>query len=129
MKKLCIAALIGTFCLMITGCVQKTHVKKIYFTIDMRSAGSFEKVGVRGDIKPLSWQESILLTDEDMDSIYTTEVEVNTASNQLNFKFVIDESEFELDGKDNRVLPFEYKEEDLNYSTKFNQVESVITKK
>ena len=95
----------------------------------MKDAQNFEAVGVRGDIKPLSWQETTPLSDDNNDSIYTTTLEFDTASNQLNFKFVINGQVFELDGSDNRVLPFEYKVEELIYSTSFDQQLYEIIKK
>ena len=114
---------------LMISCVQETHVKKVSFEVNMKDAQNFETVGVRGDIKPLSWQETTPLLDDNNDSIYTTTLEFDTASNQLNFKFVINGQVFELDGSDNRVLPFEYKVEELIYSTSFDQQPYEIIKK
>ena len=116
------------FGLSLMSCVQQTHIKKVTFELDMRSVADFETVGIRGDIKPLSWQETIVLNDIDGDSIYTTSLEFDTASNQLNFKFVINDEEFELEGQNNRVLPFEYKPEELKYNSSFDQEEYSIKK-
>ena len=114
--------------LVFSSCVQETHVKKVSFQIDMKNVQDFETVGIRGDIKPLSWQETTFLNDVDQDSIYSTTLEFDTASNQLNFKFVIDGEVFELEGQDNRALPFEYRPEELNYSTAFDQEEYTLNK-
>lgn len=116
------------FGLTLMSCVQQTHIKKVTFELDMRKVMEFETVGIRGDIKPLSWQETVGLKDEDRDSIYTATLEFDTASNQLNFKFVINGEEFELEGQNNRVLPFEYKPEELQYNSSFDQKEYSIIK-
>ena len=111
------------------SCVQERHIKRVKFQLDMRQIKNFETVGIRGDIQPLSWQETTSLSDADGDSIYDTTLEFSTASNQLNFKFVINGEEFELEGSDNRVLPFEYKPEELTYMTAFDQESHTINKK
>ena len=114
---------------LLVSCVQETHIKKVSFEVNMKGVQNFESVGIRGDIKPLSWQETSLLSDDNNDSIYTSTLEFDTAGNQLNFKFVINGEVFELDGTDNRVLPFEYKMEELIYSTSFDQETFEIIKK
>ena len=114
--------------LSLSGCVQETHDKKIRIKVNMKGVTDFEQVGIRGDIKPLSWQESLTLEDKDRDSIYNIELIVNTAQNQLNFKLVLDENGFELEGKENRSIPFEYKIESLEYITTFDSEEFEIIK-
>ena len=130
MKKRTITSIICclVFGLTTMSCVQQTHIKKVTFVLDMRSVQDFKTVGIRGDIRPLSWQETSDLKDDDKDSIYTTTLEFDTASNQLNFKFVINDEEFELEGQNNRVLPFEYKPEELQYNSSFDQKEYSIKK-
>ena len=115
--------------LSLSACVQERHDKNILISVDMTGTSEFEKVGIRGDLKPLGWQESLLLEDHDKDSIYTAEVIINTASNQLNFKLVLDEDLFELEGKENRIIPFEYKTESLQYITAFDSGTFEIIKK
>ena len=115
--------------LSLSACVQERHNKNILISVDMTGTSEFEKVGIRGDLKPLGWQESLLLEDYDKDSIYTAEVIINTASNQLNFKLVLDEDLFELEGKENRIIPFEYKTESLQYITAFDSETFEIIKK
>ena len=105
----------------LSSCVQETHIKTVTFQVDMKSVDAFQTVGIRGDIQPLSWENTIELTDDDNDSIYNGTFEFDTASNQLNFKFVIDEQSFELEGKNNRYLPFEYIPENLTYSSMYDQ--------
>ena len=105
----------------LSSCVQETHIKTVSFQVDMKSVEPFQTVGIRGDIKPLSWENTTELTDDDNDSIYSGTFEFDTASNQLNFKFVIDGQSFELEGKNNRYLPFEYKIENLTYSSMYDQ--------
>ena len=112
--------LVIVLCLML-GCVQDTHKKTLTISVDMSQQTYFESVGIRGNLKPLSWEENTLLNDPDGDGIYEVALELDTASDYLQFKFVKNEDEFELDGKDNRLIKFEYRPEALSYSAVFDQ--------
>ncbi|NNK87086.1 MAG: hypothetical protein HKO90_02275 [Flavobacteriaceae bacterium] len=112
----------------LSSCVQETHIKTITFELDARTIENMESIGIRGNMPPLSWNENFQLTDKNGDSIYTATMEINTAQNQLRFKFVKNASEFELENQDNRLIPFDYKPETILYQTKFDSTESQITK-
>ena len=122
--KLALSALL----LSIAGCVQQTHEKTIHFTVNSYPTEVGRAIGIRGDIQPLSWQETTLLTDEDGDGIYEAVLTFDTASNQLNFKFVDGDDSFELQGQNNRVLPFEYREESIQFISSFDSEEFEIIK-
>lgn len=105
---------------MLTGCVQETHTKTIKFKLDMRQVKSSADVGVRGTTKPLSWGKTFYLTDTDNDSIYEGIIELNSANFGIEFKFVNQNDQFELQDQNNRTIKFEYKPETMLYEAVFN---------
>lgn len=101
-----------------TSCVQKTPPKEITVRVNMTDVENPKNVGLRGQ-HPLSWEETTFLQDEDGDNIYEGEFKIYTASNAIEFKFV-NNDEFELKDKSNRILTFEYKPETILYEAYFN---------
>jgi len=113
---------------ILTSCVQEVHLKTVTFMVDMNAIEQPIDVGVRGNFTNISWNETILLTDENNDSIYEVTVSSETAVNQIEFKFVNGENEYELKNFNNRVIQFEYKPEIITYEAVFNNPEEKITK-
>ena len=109
----------------ITSCVQEEHDKTITFYLDMNGIENVQSVGIRGNFLPNKWKKTVMMTDEDKDGIYEFSVSRKTASNGIEFKFVKNDTEFELEGKENRELVFEYKPEIIEYRTKFNNIMTV----
>ena len=105
----------------IYSCVQETHLKTVTFKVDMRSVENPAQVGIRGNFTDNSWNETLLMTDQDMDGIYELTIERKTAANDIEFKFVNQYDEFELQGQDNRSIVFEYKPETIAYEAVFNK--------
>lgn len=112
---------------LFSSCVQDVHKKTISVSVDMNTVENHSQVGIRGNY-PLSWEETTYLNDDDNDGIYEGEFEIFTASNDISFKFVTNNDQFELDGQDNRSLTFEYKPEIIRYEAKFNDPNANITK-
>lgn len=104
---------------LITSCVQEKHKKTIHFSLDMTQVEDVRNVGVRGT-NPLSWNETLPLTDKDQDGIYETSIEIFSADNGIEFKFVNQNDQFELPNQNNRVISFKYKPEDIIYEAIFN---------
>ncbi|MGC6432539.1 MAG: hypothetical protein ACON5F_15955 [Jejuia sp.] len=115
--------------LLLFNCVQTTHPKTILFKLDMRSETDLSKVGIRGNTSPLSWNETFYLTDNNNDSIYEGEIQLNSASYDIEFKFVNQTENFELQDKPNRSIRFEYKPETIVYSAIFNNSKDIKTQK
>lgn len=113
---------------ILTSCVQEVHLKTVTFIVDMNAIEQPTSVGVRGNFTTNSWNELIFLTDDNKDGIYEVTVSEKTAVNQIEFKFVNAENEYELKGFNNRVIPFEYKPETITYEAVFNNQEEKITK-
>jgi hypothetical protein len=80
--------------------------RNISFSVDMRGVPDVQTVGIRGGAEPLDWNESVFMTDEDGDSIYTATVLFTTPYKNVNMKFVLNEAIFELEGKNNRDVRF-----------------------
>ena len=111
------------------NCVQETQLKTITFSIDMRNETNVSNVGIRGNISPLSWEESTVMTDDTKDGIYTTTVQFKTANAGLEFKFVANDEAFELVDQDNRQLRFGYVPETIYYRAVFDSAESSFSSK
>ncbi len=101
--------------LLLMSCVQETHVKSVTFKVDMNGIDNVGNVGIRGSFTSNQWNETVPLTDEDKKGIYEITISEKTAVNQIQFKFVNQNSDYELKGKDNRVLKFEYRPETISY--------------
>ncbi len=126
--KTCIKLLLAA--LFLSSCVQETHLKTVTFQVDMKGIENVSDVGIRGSFTPNQWTETVPLTDEDGDSIYEGTFSQKTAINQFQFKFVNQNEDYELKGKDNRVLVFKYEPETIIYKGVFNDETKVeITKK
>lgn len=117
-----------TFVLSFFNCVQEKHQKIIQFKVDMRNETKISKVGIRGNTSPLSWNETFYMTDANNDGVYEGEIQLKSASYNIEFKFVNQNENFELQDQPNRSIRFEYKPETIMYSTIFNNLEDIIVK-
>ncbi|WP_299124554.1 hypothetical protein [uncultured Winogradskyella sp.] len=113
--------------LLTASCVQQTQPKTIIVKLDMTEIKNHSKVGIRGNY-PLSWDETTFLSDEDNNGIYEETFEIYTANSTIEFKFVNNDSEFELQDQNNRSITFDYKPETIIYEAVFNNPEEKITK-
>jgi adenine specific DNA methylase Mod len=95
----------------------------------MNNETGVSNVGIRGNISPLSWEESTVMTDDTNDGFYTTTVKLKTANSGLEFKFVTNDKVFELVDQDNRQLRFEYAPETISYRAVFDRAESSFSSK
>ncbi len=111
------------------SCVQKTQPKTITLIVDMSTIKNVKTVGVRGSNLPLSWKETLFLDDKNNDGTYKTTLNLNTANYDIEFKFIKNDSIFELEKQNNRNIVFEYKPESIIYKTSFNNPESKTSKK
>jgi hypothetical protein len=111
----------------ISGCVQQSHQKFVKVTLDMRNIENPKDVGIRGQ-SPLSWEETTYLEDPDGDGIFEGEFEFYTTVSQIEFKFVNQNDDFELEGQPNRSIAFEYKPEKMTYSAVFDEPDGELTK-
>ena len=117
----------SVLCIVIslTNCVQKTHPKTITVKVDMNAEENHSEVGIRGNTL-LSWKETTYLSDENNDGIYEGTFEINTANQDIEFKFVNHNDAFELQDQNNRSLSFEYQPETIVYEATFNSPKATI---
>lgn len=123
--KFVLAALVIVF---LSSCVQETHKKTIHFKLDMNAVENPLNVGVRGGSNPLSWRETLMFTDDNNDGVYEGSIELQSASYDIEFKFVNQHNNFELEDKNNRTITFDYKPETIIYEAIFNITEAKTTK-
>ncbi len=89
---------------------QSASGTEILFRLDMRSledeAASANPIGIRGNIAPLSWEQTTPLRDEDQDGIYTGWVRFPESNDNrvLEYKFIYGEETWELARQENRFL-------------------------
>lgn len=86
------------------GIAQNTFTVK--FKIDAKSLNAPKSFGIRGNTFPLSWETTLLLTDNDKDGVYEKEI-VFTNPNQriIEYKMVYGDKKvvYELEGQ-NRII-------------------------
>ena len=115
--------------LLITSCVQDAQLKTITVKVNMNGVENPLKVGVRGT-HPLSWNETTYLNDTDGDGIFEDTFQTYAISGTVEFKFVNNGTEFELQDQNNRSLTFKYKPEKITYEAVFNNASAIkITRK
>ena len=118
------------FSLSIMSCVQEEHDKTVIFYLDMNGVKNVNTVGIRGNFLPKKWKETVPMTDKNNDGIYEFSVSRKTAAYAIEFKFVKNDTKFELTDKSNREIVFEYKPETIEYNAKFNNNKDIkITRK
>lgn len=100
-----------------TSCVQKTYKKTIVFTLNTNGFENIEKVGIRGNDAPLSWD-----SDYEMqpikDSLYQAAVTIETGYKVAKVKFAINDT-FELENENNREITLSEKDT-IFYEATFN---------
>ena len=113
--------------ILLSSCVQESHPKEIKIKLDMTALESIQKVGIRGGF-PLSWEETTYLDDKDGNGIYEGTFKIYTASSAIEFKFVNNDTQFELKDQGNRILNFEYRPEAINIEAVFDNPNTKITR-
>jgi putative oxidoreductase len=91
--------------LSIVSCVQKSSVKTVVVRLNVAGQKNIQEVGVRGQGKPLSWQQDMELTPIVKDSLYHATFSVLTGYKFVEAKFTIN-GQFELQDADNRKIEF-----------------------
>ena len=104
---------------------KKRILKTVTFEVDMAGVENVENVGIRGNFTSNQWTETVLMSDENGDGIYSATISKKTAINQIQFKFVNQNGDYELKDKDNRVLEFAYEPENITYRAVFNNDQDV----
>ncbi len=102
----------------LTSCVQKSYERTVIFTLDVSKVKNIKTVGLRGEGKPLSWENDLVMKAIKKDSLYTVSVTAVTGYKFVDVKFVVN-GEFELQNKSNRRVFFN-ENGITNYDAVFN---------
>ncbi len=106
--------------ILLSSCVQKTYRKTVVFLLQTDVLKQIEKVGIRGNDKPLNWDTDVEMTPIIKDSLYKATVTFNTGYNFTEIKFVINDK-IELENKDNRKVTFSENDTTI-YKAKFDTI-------
>lgn len=107
--------------LLMSACVQKTHLQKVTYTLDVSKVQNVEKVGIRGSDSPLSWEADLEMKLLVKDSLCQIEVSYLTGYKVTEVKFTVN-GNFELQNRENRVVRFGENGE-TEVKAVFNQLE------
>ncbi|MFN8249484.1 MAG: hypothetical protein U0T68_11080 [Ferruginibacter sp.] len=94
-----------SFIILVTGCVQPTRQQIVKVTLHVNNMHDVKTAGIRGDGKPLSWNEDLVMKEIIKDSLYQANFTTNTGFRFFEMKFTIN-GEFELNDKPNRHVSF-----------------------
>lgn len=105
--------------LLLTSCVQKSYKKIVVFTLDASEIKNIKKVGIRGNDKPLSWDNDTEMKEIKKDSLYQIIITGETGYKFTEVKFVVNDT-FEFQNEDNRRVVFSEKDTTF-FKAKFNK--------
>lgn len=111
-----LAIVLVSICLI--GCVQKSYDRTIVFSLKANGIQRIENVGIRGNDRPLNWENDFPMYYDAKDDSYKANVTMNTGYLFTEFKFVVN-GEFELQNQENRKLLFKAKDT-IFYTAEFN---------
>ncbi|WP_425237167.1 hypothetical protein [Ulvibacterium sp.] len=103
------------------SCVQETHLKTVTFKVNMKYVENAQEVGLRGNFTSPPWEIVLPMEDKNNDGIFETTVSKSTAQNEVEFKFVNFNDQYELNCSGNRVITFKYRPEVIEYEATFNK--------
>jgi hypothetical protein len=111
MKYLLLSATI-LLCWISNGCVQKAYRKTVVVTVTVKTIKDIKSVGIRGNGKPLSWDNDFIMEPVIKDSLYRAVVSTVTGYKFAEVKFTVN-GQFELNEQPNRRI--ELSEKDTTY--------------
>jgi hypothetical protein len=102
------------------GCVQKATKKTVVITLTVQNMKDIKTAGIRGNGKPLSWDNDFEMKEVIKDSIYTATATTVTGYKFAEIKFTVN-GEFELKEQPNRKLVFS-DSDTTYYNATFNTI-------
>lgn len=112
---------------ILTSCVQKSYKRTVVLKLKVAGINGIQAVGLRGNDKPLSWNEDLLLVPVIKDSVYTGTFSSITGYNFTEIKFTIN-GDYELKEKENRRIYFNNRDTTY-YEAAFNEEKNIPTNK
>jgi hypothetical protein len=106
-------------CFLFTSCVQESYNQTVTAILDVSGIKEIKTVGVRGEGKPLSWNEDFEMKSLVKDSLYTATFTGKTGYLFTEIKFVVN-GEFEQKDQDNRRVYFDKSRKTI-YKATFNK--------
>lgn len=106
--------------LLISSCVQESYNQTVTVVLDVSDMSDIKSVGVRGDDKPLSWNQDFEMKPLLTDSLYTATFSGKTGLLFTEIKFVVN-GEFELKDQVNRRVVFDKSRKTI-YKATFNKI-------
>jgi len=88
-----------------TACVQKAYKRVVVVELTVKGKKDIQSVGVRGNGKPLSWDNDYPLEPIVKDSLYRATITTITGYKFAECKFTVN-GEFELNNKPDRRVEF-----------------------
>ncbi len=110
------------FILSATSCVQKTYKKTVVVMLTVPNKTGIQTVGIRGNGKPLSWDDDLKMKAVVKDSLYTATVTAVTGYKFVEIKFTVN-GNFELKDQPNRRIVFSDKDTTY-YNAQFDKTPS-----
>jgi hypothetical protein len=105
---------------LLNSCVQKAYLKTIVINLTTPNKKNIQKVGIRGNGKPLSWQQDYEMKPVVKDSLYTATITIKTAYKEGEIKFTIDDI-WELQNKPNRTITLSTTSDTTIYNATFDK--------
>lgn len=116
--------LLSALIILAFHCLAFSQVTMRFEVSNLPGVNSGDKIGIRGNIPPLSWYETIFLTKDQSQNRYNTSIEFKGDETQLEYKYVIQKGEeTKWESIDNRYLTI--KENAPFFSSEWD-VETVI---
>ena len=100
------------------SCVQKSYKQTVVLELEVSGFKNVKTVGVRGQDKPLNWNEDLPMKEIIKDSLYTVTIVGETGYLFTELKFVVN-GQFEFENQENRKLVFDESGK-TKYFAKFN---------
>lgn len=119
MKKTITIGLFIAFAMLQFSCVQKTRKVTIHLKLYVTGIKDIKNAGIRGEGKPLSWDNDLEMKPAKKDSVYTSSFTIITGYNFVECKFTIN-GQMELNGQPNRRINFKNSNE-VSYEATFNK--------
>jgi PBP1b-binding outer membrane lipoprotein LpoB len=98
------------FSMILTGCVQPSYNRTVLVTLDVAALKDIETVGIRGEGKPLSWENDYPMTEVVKDSLYRAIMTTKTGYLFAEYKCTVN-GNFELQNQPNRRVNFDTKKD------------------
>ncbi|WP_293873869.1 hypothetical protein [Flavobacterium sp.] len=96
--------------ILANACVQKAYQRVVVVTLDVSKVKNIKTVGIRGNGKPLNWENDYPMKEVIKDSLYKAVIVTQTGYLFAEGKCIVN-GNFELQNKPNRKVVFDTKKD------------------